>query len=122
MADELRELVKARRGELGLSYSSLAAACVGSAPGVTVSTGWLHRLETGAPVIAPSVEILAALATGLQLQPSKVQEAAAAQFFGVQLSWQATGEAADLVAAIAVLPDAQRQAIADLILTLARDR
>lgn len=119
MADELRVLVKGRRGELGLSYSSLAAACVG-APGVTVSTGWLHRLETGAPVIAPSVESLAALASGLELPPSRLQEEAAAQFFGVQLSWQATGEAAGLVAVLAVLPDAQRQAIADLILTLAK--
>lgn len=118
MADELRQLVGARRQELGLSYHSLAAAAGGS--GTSVSAGWLHRLETGAPVVAPSVEVLAALAVGLRLELSRLQEAAAAQFFGLRLDWEASGEAGDLLTALAVLPEAQRRALVDLIRVMAK--
>jgi transcriptional regulator with XRE-family HTH domain len=122
MADELQELVKVRRQELGLSYHSLAAASVDAGSGATVSTGWLHRLETGAPVVAPSVSALAALATGLRLDLSRLQEAAAAQFFGLRLHWEATGEAAEVLAALAVLPEGQRRALLGLLRVMAKDR
>jgi hypothetical protein len=119
MADDLVRLVKARRRELGLSYHSLAAACANA--GATVSTGWLHRLETGAPIIAPSVEVLTALAAGLRIERVLLQEAAAAQFFGLRLQWEASGDAGELMAAMAVLPEEQRRALADLIRAIAKD-
>ncbi|WPO70182.1 helix-turn-helix transcriptional regulator [Streptomyces sp. KN37] len=120
MTDEFTELVRSRRQELGLSYQALAAASVDPASGTKPSTGWLHRLETGLSVIPPSVELLDALAAGLHLTESRVREAAAAQFFGVRLSWGASGEAADLVAQLAKLPEQQRDAITDLIRVLAK--
>jgi transcriptional regulator with XRE-family HTH domain len=122
MADELRELLKARRGELGLSYQSLAAACVDAGSGASVSYGWLHRLETGAPVVAPSPEVLAALSVGLRLDLVRLQEAAAAQFFGLRLLWEASGEAAELLALVGALPEGQRLALLDLIRVMARGR
>lgn len=121
MASELVELVKSRRLELGLSYQSLAAACVEPASRTKASTGWLYRLETGEPVIPPSMELLGALAAGLQLPRVRLQEAAAAQFFDVRLSWDVSGEAADLVATLAALPEQQRQALTDLIRVMAKD-
>lgn len=122
MADELLELVKARRGELGLSYQALAAASVDGESGTTVSAGWLHRLETGAPVVAPSAEVLAALAAGLRMELVRLKEAAAAQFFGLSLPWEASGEAAQLLALVAGLPEAQRWALLDLIRVMAKSQ
>ncbi|MFG3046203.1 helix-turn-helix domain-containing protein [Streptomyces sp. NPDC048241] len=119
MGSELLELVKSRRSDLGLSYQSLAAACVDPVSGVKVSTGWVHRLETGAPVTPPSVESLRALAAGLQLPDARLREAAAAQFFEVRLSWEATGEAAGLLAQVAVLPEGQRRALLGLVEVMA---
>jgi len=120
VADELRQLVGARRRELGLSYHALAAAAVDA--GTSVSTGWLHRLESGAPVIAPSPEVLAAVAVGLRMDRVRLQEAAAAQFFGLRLDREASGEAGEVLAALAVLPDDQRRALVDLIRVIAEGR
>jgi transcriptional regulator with XRE-family HTH domain len=119
MATDLVDLLKDRRRELGLSYHSLAAACLDATSNTTVSAGWLHRLETGAPVIPPSLEMLGALAEGLQLPRVRLQEAAAAQYYGVRLSWEISGDAAAVLADLAVLPQGQRQAISDLIRVLA---
>lgn len=122
MGSELLELVRARRLELGLSYQSLAAACVDLSSGAKASSGWLHRLETSAPVIPPSVELLGALAAGLQLPRARLQEAAAAQFFGVHVSWEASGDAAAVLADLAALPETQRRAVSDLIRVMAEGR
>jgi hypothetical protein len=66
------------------------------------------------------MELLGALAAGLQLPRVRLQEAAAAQFFDVRLSWDVSGEAADLVADLSALPERQRQALADLIRVMAK--
>ncbi|GAA4799407.1 helix-turn-helix domain-containing protein [Streptomyces ziwulingensis] len=121
MADELRELVKERRQTLGLSYQGLANAATVAAPAAAVSTGWLHRLETGEPVIAPSGPTLAALAAGLRLDAVRLREAAAAQFFGVRLPWAASGEAAEVAELVESLPERQRRALIDLIRIMAKD-
>ena len=120
VADELLQLVKARRGELGLSYQALAAVAVDAKSETTVSSGWLHRLETGAPVIPPSAETLAALSVGLRMDLVRLQEAAAAQFFGLQLQWETSGEAAELLAMVATLPEEQRVALLNLIRVMAK--
>lgn len=117
MADELRELVKARRRELKLSYHSLAAACTEA--GASVSSAWLHRLETGEVVVAPSAATLGGMAGGLRIDVARLREAAAAQFFDLRLPWNVTGEAADLLSMVAVLPDGQRRALTDLVRVMA---
>lgn len=122
MADEFQQLVKTRRRELRLSYHSLAAACIDPESNTTLSVGWLHRLESGEPVTAPSTETLAALAVGLQIQSARLREAAAAQFFGLYSPWEASGEAADLLAALAVLSENQRRALVDLVHVIAKER
>lgn len=122
MGSELLDLVRARRLEVGLSYQGLAAACVDPLSGAKASSGWLHRLETSAPVIPPSVDVLGALAVGLQLPKAQLREAAAAQFFDVHVAWEMSGEAADLLAQLAVLPEGQRRAVADLIRVMAEGR
>jgi transcriptional regulator with XRE-family HTH domain len=119
MGSELLELVRARRLELGLSYQSLAAACVDPTSGVKASAAWLHRLETSAPVIPPSVDVLGAMAVGLQLPRAQLQEAAAAQFFDLHIPWEMSGEAAAILADLAVLPEGQQQAVVNLLRVLA---
>ncbi|MEV7690225.1 hypothetical protein [Streptomyces bungoensis] len=57
MAHDFVELVRSRRLELHLSYQTLAAASVDPVSGAKASTGWLHRLETGAPIIPPSLRL-----------------------------------------------------------------
>ncbi|MFC8676729.1 hypothetical protein ACFUEN_29090 [Streptomyces griseorubiginosus] len=119
MGDELQQVVKERRGELHLSYQSLATACAAAGQDASVSSGWLHRLETGAPVVAPSAETLVAMAAGLRMDVVRLQEAAAAQFFGLQLRWNESGEASDLLELVAGLPDRQREALTDLVRAMA---
>ncbi|MFG3127313.1 helix-turn-helix domain-containing protein [Streptomyces tendae] len=121
MADELRELVGSRRRELGLSYQSLAVACQQSHRGVAVSTSWLHRLEKGAPVHAPSEETLDALAAALRVEPTRLREAAASQFFGVYVGWEASGEAGELLRMIGALPEHQQAALIDLVRVMAKE-
>lgn len=80
----LRELVKRRRAELGLSYDKLAQRCVDPETGEqTVKSSWLHRLETGMNVIPPEYPAIVGLAVGLQVPLHVVQAAAGEQFFGI---------------------------------------
>lgn len=118
-AAELARLVSARRKELGLSYQSLAAVSVDPNTATKASSGWLHRLETGEPVIAPSADLLAALAAGLDLPKASLQEAAAAQFFDLRLPWKQTGEAARFLEAVESMPERQRKALMDLAAVIA---
>ncbi|WP_159107504.1 helix-turn-helix domain-containing protein [Streptomyces rubrogriseus] len=121
MGDELRSLVGSRRREVGLSYQSLAAACQEFGGAAAVSSGWLHRLETGAPINAPSTDALDALAAALRLEPARLREAAAAQFFGVRVDWEASGEAADLLRMVGALPEPQQTALVELVRVMAKD-
>lgn len=80
----LRELVKRRRAELGLSYVKLAIRCVDPETGAqTVKDSWLHRLETGLKVLPPEYPGIVGLAVGLQVPLHVVQAAAGEQFFGI---------------------------------------
>jgi transcriptional regulator with XRE-family HTH domain len=122
VGSELLELVRSRRKELGLSYQTLGRACVDPSSGTTASSAWIHRLETSAPVIPPSGEVLGALAAGLQLPRAVLQEAAAAQFFDLRVPWELSGEAANLLADVAALPKTQREALKALIKVMAERR
>lgn len=95
----LRELLKARRAELGLSYVKLAQRCVDPESGEqTVKDSWLHRLESGETVIAPDYRMLVGLAAGLSVPLEVVQAAAGEQFFGIVTVSSASGQARALLA------------------------
>lgn len=81
---ELADVVRARRAELRLSYERLGDRCVDDRTGTRVSGSWLHRLETGLPVIPPQLPQLRALASGLDLPLSRLQDAAGRQFLGLE--------------------------------------
>ncbi|GGY29921.1 hypothetical protein GCM10010363_08030 [Streptomyces omiyaensis] len=80
----LRELVRRRRAELGLSYDKLARRCLDPETGEqAVKSSWLHRLETGLAVIPPEYPAIVGMAVGLQVPLHVVQSAAGEQFFGI---------------------------------------
>ncbi|MEU9861280.1 helix-turn-helix transcriptional regulator [Streptomyces sp. NPDC047971] len=95
----LRELLKRRRAELGLSYVKLAQRCVDPETGDrVVKDSWLHRLETGETVIAPDFRMLVGLAAGLEVALEVVQAAAGEQFFGISTVKGESGQARALLA------------------------
>jgi hypothetical protein len=80
---QLGDLVLERKEALRLSYDKLGARCVDPETGTQVGSSWLHRIATRKPVEPPGPEQLRAMAVGLELPLRKVQDAAAAQFFGM---------------------------------------
>lgn len=107
----LADLVRDRRERLHLSYATLSAASCDPESGTSVSYGWIHRLERGQPVVPPQVPQLRALACGLRLPLSLVQEAAAAQFFGLEPAGHASAEVLAIAGRIADLSADQRDAL-----------
>lgn len=112
---QLADLVRSQRERLHLSYRSLADACRDAETETTVSTGWIHRLETGKPVVAPELAALRALATGLQLPLSRLQQAAGAQFFGLDHEQRYSIEALHLAEQLMRLTTEQRDAVTGLL-------
>lgn len=112
---QLADLVRSQRERLHLSYRSLAEACCDAETEATVSTGWIHRLETGKPVVPPELAALRALATGLQLPLSRIQQAAGAQFFGLDLDQRYSMEALHLAEQLMKLTAEQRDAVTGLL-------
>lgn len=91
---QLRDLVRERRAELGLSYERLAARCVDAeSREQTVKGSWLHRLESGERVTPPDVSQLRGLAAGLEVPLGRIQDAAGAEFFGMDIVWSKSEEA-----------------------------
>ncbi|MEU0372391.1 hypothetical protein ABZ070_19395 [Streptomyces sp. NPDC006283] len=81
---QLGDLVLDRKNALRLSYEKLGARCVDPVTGEqSVKSSWLHRLATRLPVQAPDVPALRGMAAGLEVPLRTVQDAAAAQFFGM---------------------------------------
>ena len=113
--DELASLVRARREELALSYVSLTTASVDSETGARLSHGWIHRLESGKPVNAPRLPQLRALAAGLRLPLTRLQEVAAAEFFGMPVGSAAEAEAASIAERVLTLTPEQRTALLTLL-------
>ncbi|MGW2260082.1 XRE family transcriptional regulator [Streptomyces sp. NPDC001780] len=87
---DLSRLVRERRAELGLSLRKLADRCI-DPKGATGTPLWkfavINKLERELPVIPPQLPELRALAAGLQLPLHEVQDAAGAQFFGIDTVW-----------------------------------
>lgn len=107
---QLIDLVQSRRAELRLSYSELAEAAVDPETGDCLSRAWLHRLETGLPVIPPALPQLRALAIGMQVPLTRVQWAAAGQYFGLHEA-PVNVEAAEIASLAAQLTAGQRDAL-----------
>ncbi|MER5882667.1 hypothetical protein ABT160_02445 [Streptomyces sp. NPDC001941] len=112
----LRDLVRERKDELGLSYEKLAAQCIDPETGQQAIKGsWLHRLLTGLAVQPPDLPMLRGIAKGIRLPLGVIQDAAAAEFFGIDIEWSASGEARALVARADRLTPTQRQQLLRLI-------
>lgn len=83
---DLSDLLRTRKEELGISYRDLEAACVDPedpAAGSLWRRGTLENLVKVAGTKAPSFPQLRALAAGFQLPLRTIQDAAGAQFFGI---------------------------------------
>lgn len=116
----LRELLKRRRAELGLSYVKLGQRCVDPETGdQVVKDSWLHRLETGEPVIAPDYRMLVGLAGGLEVALEVVQAAAGEQFFGISTVKGESGQARALLARADRMTPEQVDALARFLDVLA---
>lgn len=100
---DLSDLISDRRDLLGLTYEELAALCVD--PEATDDPDqeplWrrstLNNLAQGRRVKPPAFAMIRALAFGLQVPLRVVQEAAGAQFFGIDTVWSPDGKVRALV-------------------------
>lgn len=118
---QLRDLVRERKATLGLSFEKLAVRCIDPKTGKqTVKSSWLHRLATDLSVQAPDLPQLRGLAAGLQVPLYRVQDAAGAEFFGIDTEWSASGEARAFLADADRLTAEQREQIRRLMETMAR--
>lgn len=116
---ELRAIVVERKEALGLGYQRLAVRCIDPESGEqTVKPSWLHRLATGEPVEPPSYEMLRGMAAGLDIPVGVLQDAASAQFFGVQRAFSASAEGQAFLADADRLSPSQREAIRALMRSL----
>ncbi|MEU5442737.1 hypothetical protein [Streptomyces griseofuscus] len=84
-----------------------------------VTRGWIYRLESGESVIPPQVEELRALAEAARMPLEALQDAAAAQFFGVDPLVGGSGEAKAYVRKLDRIPAEQRERLLSLIDSLA---
>ncbi|MFC8859289.1 XRE family transcriptional regulator [[Kitasatospora] papulosa] len=119
---QLNDLVRTRRAELGISLRQLEARAVHRASGTQAKFGWISKLERGLPTDAPSEELLLALAAGLQLPPSVVRQAAAAQYFGITEVRSESQAARILVARAEELSEEDLQQLAAIAETFERSR
>jgi len=97
---DLSDLVRTRREELGQSFRVLADACIDpEAPddGPLWGRSTLDRLSKGLHITPPDFGQLRALAAGLQLPLGLLQEAAGAQFLGIDTVWSEDGQVRALV-------------------------
>lgn len=95
---DLSDLVRARRQELRLSLRAVQDRTVDPDTGdPLIKYSWIDRLEKGQPVIPPQYLQLRALAAALELPIGRIQDAAGAQFFGIDVVWSESSDARALV-------------------------
>ncbi|NUH35323.1 XRE family transcriptional regulator [Streptomyces samsunensis] len=118
----LSDLVRDRRAELRLSLRGLEAQCVDpdTGEGGLVKYSWIDRLEKRQPVIPPQLPELRALAVGLQLPLSRLQDAAGAQFFGIDSLRDQSGEVKAMVAHAETLSPEDQAKVAAIVEAYAR--
>jgi len=112
---EFADLIRARRAELGLSLAQFQERSIDPRSGIQVKSGWVHRLESGESVIPPRKPQLRALAAAASLPLGQLQDAASAQFFGIERVWAESGEASALVRRAGELTQDQREQLLRLI-------
>ncbi|WP_327724339.1 helix-turn-helix transcriptional regulator [Streptomyces europaeiscabiei] len=115
---DLADLIRARRAELGKSLDKFAADAVDPISNERVTRGWIYRLETGEPVTPPVFEELRALARAAEYPVERLQDAAGAQFHGVDPLRSGSSEARAYVHKLDRLPADQRDRLLQLIDTL----
>ena len=117
---QLSDLIRSRRAELKESLDTFAAKAVDPVSGVRVTRGWIYRLETGQKITPPVYEELCALRAAAQLPIERIQDAAGAQFHGVDplRGGAGTGEAVAYVRKLDSLPADQRERLLHLIDTM----
>ncbi|MEU7044987.1 XRE family transcriptional regulator [Streptomyces varsoviensis] len=114
----LSDLVRERRAELRLSLRAVEERAISPKTGEPIiKRGWLQRLEKAQPVIPPQLPELEALSRALELPLARLQDAAGAQFLGIESEWSTTGEARALVRHAERLSPEQRQQLARLLET-----
>jgi hypothetical protein len=110
---DLSDLVRSRRADLRLGYRTLAAQCVDPTDpkaGPKWTRGTIENLEKARGIKPPPLGALRALAAGLKVPFHRVQEAAGAQFFGLDIVWSTSGDARALVErADRLTPEAREQ-------------
>ncbi|SFK75248.1 hypothetical protein [Streptomyces pini] len=116
---DLSDLVRNRRAELNLSLRGLERRTVGDDGEPVLKYGWLNRLEKAVPNLTPPFyEDLQALARALDLPLQRLQDAAGAQFFGIQSVWHPSGRARAIAVASDQLDERKQEQIYRLIETL----
>lgn len=114
----LSDLVRKRREELRLSLREMEARTVpGKSTIPVIKKSWIHRLEKGLPVTPPQLPELKALARALELPLGRLQDAAGAQFLGIDTVWSSSGEARALIEHAERMTPAQREQLARLLAT-----
>lgn len=119
---DLSDLARTRRAELGLSYDRLGQRAADPESDVRVPGSWFHRLETGLPVQVPDLPRLRAIAAALDVPLGRVQDAAGAQFFGIEATWSASGEARALVEQASHMTPDQREQLRRFLDSFTRGR
>lgn len=117
----LSDLVRDRRAALNISLKTLEQRAVDPVTRTGLKHSWLHRLENAEPVIPPQLPQLRALENGLDVPLPQLQDAAAAQFFGIDSVWSTSGEMRALVERAERLTPEQIMQIRLLIDSLAPD-
>src|SRR5438093_1446569 len=113
---DLSDLVRDRRTELKLALRTLAGRCTDPETGEQLKFGWLFRLEKREAVIPPQLPGLRALAMGLELPLSIVQQAAGAQFMGIVSEVESDDEdARALVAYLGEMSEAERRQVKAMV-------
>ncbi|WP_164551778.1 helix-turn-helix transcriptional regulator [Streptomyces sp. WAC 01529] len=115
---QFRDLIRELRQQSGLSLVRFAERAVDPLTKTTVKPGWIHRLESGEPVTPPQLPELRALAEAGGCDLEILQDAASAQFHGVDPVYSASGEARAFVRKTERLTPKQRaqlQAFLDTI-------
>lgn len=116
---QLSDLVRARRAELRLSLRALAERCVDPDQpdlGPLWKYGSIANLEHARPNITPpTAPQLRALAVGLDIPPHRVQDAAGAQFHGIDTMYSDSAEARTFLADMEQLTPEDRAKVMDIV-------
>lgn len=117
---DLSDLVRARRADRRLSLRAVEGLTVNAETGEPlIKYSWLNKLEKGLVVVPPDVAQLQALADALDLPLGRLQDAAGAQFFGIDTVWSSSGAARALVQRADRLTPEQLEQLMRLIDTFA---